>query len=175
MVIFVLSQILGFVALIIACVSYFVKNKGVFLVVQMVANVFYALSFFTLNHLVAGVVTLVSTIRCVYIYFAEKHNLKYSQYYLSIFFVLYVVVGLVFWTGWLDIIPMFTAVMFTIAFYVKDLQLTRYLVLIPNFVLVIYNIICKTYSNAMLDFIEFVVVIVAIVKFYKQNKKVENV
>ncbi len=41
---FVLSQIMGGIALILVAIGYFFKNKVKFLFIQIIANIFYALS-----------------------------------------------------------------------------------------------------------------------------------
>ncbi len=83
----------------------------------------------------------------------------------------YVACGIIFWVNWLDIIPIITGSLFTIAYYIKDMKTVRYLCLPPNLLLVIFGILNKNYMTATLDFIEFSVLIVAILKFYIENKK----
>ncbi len=169
---FIISQVLGGIALILVCVGYFLKSKTSFLVMQIVANIFYASSFLVQNSLVGGIITLISMIRCIYLYICEKKSFSKTIYFLPIFFVFYIIVGVVFYAGIGDIIPVITATLFTIAFYIKDLQATRYLCILPNAMLILYNILCKTYTNALLDSIEVVVLIVAIIKYHIENKKV---
>ena len=70
--------------------------------------------------------------------------------------------------------PLITSTLFTIGFTIKNLQTMRYILIIPNAVLVIYNILTTTYTSALLDFIEIIVIIVAIVKFYRDSKRIKN-
>ena len=74
---FILAQILGLFALIVACIGYFLKDKKKFLITQIIVFFFYALSFLTLKAYVAGVTTLIGIIRCAYIYWCEHKNFKY--------------------------------------------------------------------------------------------------
>ena len=71
---FIVSQILGGIALILICISYFVKKKSHFLTLQIVADAFYASSYLLLDVFSAGVITLISIVRCVVIYFGEKYK-----------------------------------------------------------------------------------------------------
>ena len=166
---FIIAQILGGIALVLVCIGYFVKQKPLFLILQIIANVFYGGAFLILNSLSAGIITLVSTLRCIYIFVAEKYKFKYIFHFLFIFFSAYIVIGILFWQNWFDFIPIITAILFTIGYYVKNLNLMRYILLVPNAMLVFYCIMCKTYTSAVLDFIEFVVIIIAIIKFKKQK------
>ena len=111
-------------------------------------------------------------------YFFDKKNISYSKtiYSVPIFAIIYIILGVVFWKNWLDIIPMITATLFTIAYYIKDLKIVRYLSLPPNLMLVVYGIFNLAFTNATLDLIEVFVLIVAIIKFhnFKRNKKTES-
>ncbi|MBQ3502870.1 MAG: YgjV family protein, partial [Clostridia bacterium] len=104
---------------------------------------------------------------CIYIYFAEKNEFKYTIHFLFVFVVLYVVSTAVFWQGALDIIPLITGTIYTFAYAIKNLQVMRYVLIVPNILLIIYNIMSTTYVSAVLDFIEVVVLIIAIIKFAK--------
>ena len=70
---FILSQIMGIIALIIIAVSYFSKNKKFFLFLQIFANFFYALSFIFVNAFTAGINTFISIVKVVCFYFYEKN------------------------------------------------------------------------------------------------------
>lgn len=167
---FIIAQILGGIALILVSVGYFFKNKPHFLIMQIVANAFYAASFICLNSLVAGTITFISIFRCLYIFLCEKCNFKHTPHFLPIFFCLYLTIGIVFWKSWFDIIPMCTSIMFTIAFYIKNVQTMRYILLVPNALLMFYSITCKTYTNAILDLLEVCIVVVSIIYFHIKSK-----
>lgn len=168
---FLISQILGFIALIICAIGYFVKSKPKFLIMQTIANVFYAMSFLWLGVLSAGIITIISTFRCVFIFYSEKFNFKHTIYYLTIFIVLYIITTIFTWESALDIIPVISGTIFTYAYYIKNLKLMRYLLLIPNTILSIFSFCSQTFTNAMLDGLEVIVIIVSIINNEIQDKK----
>ncbi len=172
---FILSQVSGGIALVLVCIGYFLKKKSMFLLLQVVANLFYATSFILVNSYVGGIIIIVSSIRCIYIYICEKHNFKYTNYFISIFICFYIGIGIAFWKNWFDIIPIITATLFTIAFLIKNLQLMRYVLLIPNAIILVYGLYCKTYTNAILDLLEIIIILVAIVRYYILKKKEGNI
>jgi len=114
---------------------------------------------------------MISLCRCIYIYFAEKNTFKYTMHLLPIFIVLYIITTIVFWNNFFDFMPLISSILFTIGYVIKDLQLMRYILIIPNAILVIYNILTTTYTSAVLDFLEVVVIVVAIIKFVLDNHK----
>lgn len=170
---YILSQVCGSIALILVCIGYFLKKKVHFLAIQIVADVFYAASFMLLGVLSAGTITIISTFRCVFLFICETKNwnYKFAFYTMIVSIAGYIACGIVFWVTWLDLIPIITGTLFTIAYYIKDMKIVRYLCLPPNVLLVFFGILNKNYMTALLDFIEFSVLVVAILKFYFANKK----
>lgn len=167
---FILSQVLGGIALVIICTSYFLQVKKTFLLFQIAANFFYGCSFLALGSFVAGLITLVSLIRCIFLFYSDKLPVKCIHLVLPLFIACYIAIAVIFWSGWLDIIPIFTAICFTYAFSIKEQQMTRYFCLVPNALLVIYAFIWQAYLNAILDLIEIIVLVCAIIKFHRKQK-----
>ena len=170
---FILTQIFGGIALILVCFSYFVKNKKYFLLIQVFANIFYAGAFLFQNLFVAGFNTIVSIVRTAifYLYFkSDKNNIPI--YVPLIFTGIYILNFIVFYTSMLDITALFTSIVFTFALYIKNMQTTRCVSLLPNIVLCVYNFVNRCYSSSVLDLIESVVIIVSIIYYHIKSKKV---
>ena len=168
---FILAQILGGIALILVCIGYFLKNKSSFMITQIIANFFYASAFFVVSAYVGAAIVMISLFRCIYIFIAEKKSFKYTLYFMPIFIVLYIAMTIIFWNNVFDLLPLIASIIFTLGYILKNLQIMRYVLIIPNIILVIYNILSTTYTSAVLDFIEVIVIIVAIIKFYIINKR----
>jgi len=168
---FVISQVLGIIALILVSVGYFFKNKKKFLVIQAFANFFCAMAFMVVGAKAAGIVTLISIIRCVYVYFCEKHKFRYTYHFLPVFVLVYGITTVLFWSTPYDYMPFITSSLITICFAIKNLQVMRYLLITPNILIVIYNILVMTYTSAIIGIIENIVIIVAIFKYRFENKK----
>lgn len=168
---FWLAQIFGGVALILVCISYFLKSKPKFLIFQAVADIFYAGAFFVVDANVGAAITVISIFRCIYIYFADKNHFKHTLSILPIFIILYLIATIVFWQGPLDIIPLITGSLFTLAFTIKNLQVMRYVLILPNILIIIYNSLSTTYISAVLDSIEVFVLLIAIIQYHKNNNK----
>ena len=168
---FILAQIFGGIALLIICIGYFVKQKSTFLLTQVAGNFFYALAFLVVEAYVGFGLVMISLFRCIYIYLAEKYSFKYLIHFLSVFIVLYIVTTFIFWGSPFDLMPLVSSILFTVGYTIHNMQLMRYILIIPNALLVIYNILTTTYVSALLDFIEVLVILVAIIKFYKENKE----
>lgn len=166
----IIAQVLGGIALILVCIGYFVKTKSTFMIIQVVANFFYASAFFVVGAFVGAGLVMISLFRCIYLYFCEKYNFKYTLHFLTIFITLYIVTTILLWQSPFDLMPLSSSLLFTLGYTIQNLQTMRYVLIAPNAILVVYNIITTTYTSALLDFIEVVVIIVAIVKCIKESK-----
>lgn len=167
---FWISQALGIIALILVCISYQFNNKAKFLALQILANAFYSASFLALNILVGGINTIISLFRVAILFFYEKEDKNPPIFLYLTFFLLYIVSGVICWQSWLDIIAILSYEIFNVAMFVRNINLTRYLMIIPNFMIAIYNVCHMTWTNALLDFVEVGVLIFAIFKFSKDNQ-----
>ena len=143
------------------------------MLIQVFANIFYAGAFLFQNLFVAGFNTIVSIVRTAifYLYFkSDKNNIPI--YVPLIFTGIYILNFIVFYTSMLDITALFTSIVFTFALYIKNMQTTRCVSLLPNIVLCVYNFVNKCYSSSVLDLIESVVIIVSIIYYHIKSKKV---
>lgn len=171
MINFILAQVTGGIALLLVMIGYFAKNKSWFYLFQILANVSYALSFIFSASLVAGLNTIVSTIRVIQLYYYEKTTNKNApSFYIAIYSVLYIIIGIIFFENAYDIIPIICPIIFTIAMWMRNLQSIRYLMVLPNIALGIYAILCQAYTSALLSVIEIIVLIISIIQFEFQKK-----
>lgn len=168
---FILAQILGGIALILVCVGYFLKKKAHLLITQLVANFFYASAFIVVGGYVAGALTMISVARCVYLYIAEKRCFKYTYHFLPMFIALYVTLTIIFWDSPWDILPLITSTLFTIGLTVKNLQTVRYVLIVPNVILIFYNALQGIYTNAMRHIIELIVILCVATKYLIKKKR----
>ena len=146
---FILAQIFGTIALILVSIGYFFKSKSEFLLAQTLANVFYACAFFVSKAYVGAIIVVISIFRCIYLHLAEKYNFKYKVHFLPIFIILYSITTILFWNSPYDLMPLISSSMFTIGYSITNLQRMRAILIIPNVILVAYNILLTTYASAL--------------------------
>lgn len=168
---FILAQVLGLIALVLVCISYSYNTRKNFLFYQIIANIFYAASFLALDVLVGGLSTVISIFRVVLLYICEKLNKKPSKIIFILFSSFYLISGIIFYENALDIIAIISYEIFNFAMFVKNINMVRILMLPPNIMIITYNILSLTYTNAILDFIEILVLIITIIKFRKNDVK----
>lgn len=168
---FILAQVFGGIALILLCISYFVKKRSVFFIFQTIADIFYALAFLVVGAYVGAFVTFVAVFRTLFLYFSEGQELKGEFLFLTIFVVLNILISVSYYSSPYDFLPILTSLIFTYSYAIKDMQIMRYVLLVPNSILILYNILSTTYVSAILDFVEVMTIACAIIKFSRENKK----
>ena len=168
---FVMSQIMGFLATLILCSSYIVKNKEKFLFLGIVGDLVYGLSFIFVNSIGTGIITILSCIQFTSFYFCERKNIKLPKFIAGIFACLFVVIGLLNMDSLWDIIPIVIYVYYTFTLYVKDLEKIKILYVIPNAVLVAYDIVVTAYASAFEDGFEATFLAIILVTDYAKNRK----
>lgn len=82
---YALSQISGYIAIILVAISYFCKEKKRFLIYQTISDIFYAAAYIFVNIWVAGIITILSAIRCVIFNICEIKELSHKKITLPIF------------------------------------------------------------------------------------------
>lgn len=168
---FITSQVMGGIALVLVVISVCLKNKKQFFVLQTVANIFYALSFVFADAMVAGINSFISCIRVVILFFYEKMEKQPPLYLLVVFSAIYLTIGAVFYTDAYDFITIITPIVFTIAMFMKNMQLVRILMIPPNILLVLFAILHQVYTTAILDAFEVVFLVSALIFYAIKEKK----
>ena len=173
-----LSFIMSTIALALFCGSYFFDNKKKYLILQLTGNVFLSFSYFFMGAYFTMVSVAVGIGRGLICYTYEKNNKKVPPYMivgLSFVTVLsYIIINYIILSGasspW-DILYMFASCMYAITFAMRNIKVMRYVILIPHTSAIFYNLLVKAPISSAISYgIEFVITIVAIMKFRIQEK-----
>ena len=176
----ILSYIMSAIALALYCSSYFFNDKKKYLILQLTGNVFLSCSYLFMGAYFTMVSVAVGIARGLICYTHEKNNKKVPVYMIIGLCLAtvssYIIINYVFLSGtasnW-DFLYMFASCMYAITFAIRDIKLMRYLVLIPHLSAIFYNLLVKApISSAISYVIEFMITVVAIIKFgIQENHK----
>ena len=142
-----ISTIIGFVAMLFAMSSYFVKKKSIFLVAQAGAILSLAFSCLFIEQYYAVVSYTIGIIRVGIFYLFEKKDKNVPNWLIAFFVILYlafyVIVNVIILETFnkLDIVLVIANMFFTVAFSIRNLTLLRYIFLVPLAMCVIYFIL----------------------------------
>ena len=122
----IIANLFGFLALTIWISSVQVKEKKNILLLQSLANLFYACQYFIFGLTVTGLMNTVSTVRCLLFAKEAKNNKQPDLFYLLIFILILMLFGALYSHTFLDVIPLTATILYTISGWVKSNTFLRY-------------------------------------------------
>ncbi len=169
----IVSFILSSIALVLFCGSYFFDNKKKYLFFQLTGNVFLSLSYFFMGAYFTMISVAIGILRGLVCYKYEKNKKKVPHimiFGLCFLTVLsFIIINYVILSGtsspW-DILYMVASCMYAITFAMRNIKLMRYVILLPHICSIAYNLLVKAPISSAISYgIEFVITVVAIIKF----------
>ena len=170
---------MSIIALGLYCGSYFFNSKKKYLILQLNGNLFLSLSYLFMGAYFTMVSAAVGIVRGIVCYTYEKKDKRVPVYMIvllcAVTVLSYVIINYVILSGnaspW-DVLYMFACCMYAITFAVRNIKLMRYVVLIPHLSAVFYNLLVHAPISSAISYgIEFMVTVVAIIKFRLQEKR----
>ena len=179
-----LALITSFLAMAFVVISYFLKNKSMYLLFQalnmccLVISYFFSLEFFAMIGLA---VSLIRTL--TFFVFEEKGRtapLSLAFVFAGLTVGAYVVVNLLILGNLklVDIICVVALVSYSFIFRIRNLKLVRYLMLFPLALSVVYNLLCAATIFVVCSYaFEILADVVAIIKSYisKTNEMQDDI
>ena len=169
-----LAQVFGLTATLMLCLSYTVKTKKTFLFFSLVGEVAYGLTFVFVNSIGAGLIVFLSCVQSLVYYLYEAKSKQAPKTLGFLFVAGFIIFGSINFNTVFDIIPILTYSWCTIALYKKNLDSIKVMYLLPNILLVIYDIMVMAYANALEDGIESIIILLSLIDFKKIFVKIQS-
>lgn len=172
----ILANILGVIGIFFLVVSVQCNKKSSILIFQIFANIFYGLQYLTLGAFSAGVMSIVSLLRCLIFYSYDRKG-KLVPLWLFLILALSIIFPIFFtYDGILSLFPIVATLVYSYATWQKNLSLFRKLVLSVSILWIIYNFCVGAYISVIGSVFEFVSSIIAIYRLdVKGSGKSESV
>ena len=140
-----LGMLMSFIAMAFVMISYFVKNKKMYLVFQAACIVFLVLSYGVIGQFFAMIGLFISLIRALVFFWYENKD-KRAPIWISVAVSIatcaaYIIVNLMILKTALplDLLLLCASIMYAFIFRIRNLELVRYTMLVPTVLSVIYN------------------------------------
>ena len=172
----ILANILGVIGIVFLVVSVQCNKKSSILIFQIFANIFYGLQYLTLGAFSAGVMSIVSLLRCLIFYSYDRKG-KLVPLWLFLILALSIIFPIFFtYDGILSLFPIVATLVYSYATWQKNLSLFRKLVLSVSILWIIYNFCVGAYISVIGSVFEFVSSLLAIYRLdIKGRGKSESV
>lgn len=167
-----IAQGIGFIALMIAILSFQKNsNKGI-LSFQVISTTMFFVHFFLLGAYTGAVMNLIGAFRNV-VFYSRGKRWADSKIWLYVFIFASAIAGILTWKNLFSFLPIFGMILGTISFWVKNPKHTRYLNMIVSPSWLIYNFISSSIAGIFTEVIVIISIVVAIIRFdiRKSNSK----
>ncbi len=179
-----LGMLISFIAMAFAMISYFVKNKRMYLVFQATCIVFLVLSYGVIGQFFAMIGLFISLIRALVFFWYENKD-KRAPIWISVAISIatcaaYVVVNLMILKTArpLDLLLLCASIMYAFIFRVRNLELVRYTMLMPTVLSVVYNALISAPIFLVLSYgFEGIANAVSILRYHiipRYKKRIQN-
>lgn len=166
----ILAELLGFIALTLISLSYQKKTKSKFLVLQILANVFYGLQYLVLGAYSAVCMDIISLIRTYTFYSYESLNKKVPFEALIIIEIVITLIGVFTFNGNIySLLPIAIGIVYSIAMWQKDLRITYFTAALTSVVWIYYNFVIGAYIATFASVIELFASIIGFLKITFRN------
>lgn len=165
------AQILGGLAILFWIISVQNKKKKNIILNQMIANLLYTIQYSMLGVFSASSMNFTSTLRSLVFYQKEKNNQPISKIWLIIFLGLVIAGGIVFWDGYLSLIPIIITLFYTYSAWCKETKFLRIVFLCAAIVWIYYNYRVGAYICIIGNSLEIVSGTIALIRFKELKKK----
>lgn len=169
-IIYIISQIIGFVAAALLLLSYQQPTHKRIVTVQACAGFLFAIQYLLLGEYAGAVGNVVSFIRCITYYFRGRSKFADSIACPIIFSLLAGAGGILTYTGQISLLPMAAMMISSFVIWSPKTQKLRALTMPTSIMWLIYNISCGSISGTITEILSELSIIIGLFRFRKKKK-----
>ena len=159
---YILAQIIGFIAFFVSLIAYHRKDKKNILINMITANIINLFHYLLLGAYSGCITKLLAIFRDCFIIFKKNCNNFLNYFYLIFFIILYIIASIFTFNGILSILPLLAALIYTIFIWNGNELRLKKIAFICYFIWLIYNIFVMSISGIVSNVISIVSTLIAI-------------
>ncbi len=160
---YIIAQIIGAIALILAVISFQQKTHKYILAFQLAANLAFVIHFGFLGAYTGAILNAVALLRSV-VFVNKGKAWADNKLWLWIFCVLSVAAGILTWQSALSVLPILGMVCTTVAFWIKTPKYVRLCALPSSPLWLVYNFVSSAWGGVLTEVINMASIVIAIVR-----------
>ena len=168
------GQIVGFVAMAIAMMSFQARRGKYIMLYQGIAASFWIFHYVLIGSYSGAAMNFVALVRNFVYMYKDKMSKRVSIATTSITALAFIVVGAVTWQGPITIVPVIGSLAATVAFFMKNENMLRTFSMIVSIMWLIYNITQFSIAGALNESLALVSIIVALIRYRNLYSKTVN-
>lgn len=164
------AQIVSILTVVSTAIGLFQKEKFKIMLCFTVTNVSMLATYALLGRWLSTILVALATIRTIVYYIYAVKNLKPNMYVFVGFEVLFIVVTMLLWKDYFDLLMLANLSMLAYTTWQDDMKVLRAGYLVSAILLIIYNILVKAYVGVISEAVLLVSSIISVIKFDIKNK-----
>lgn len=161
---FIFAQIIGVAAATFNVSAMYLKEKKNILKLMIISSIAFAVNMFMLGGISGGIISLIGALQTFINYQYDKREIKYPKWLIILYMIIAVVCGMFSYKTLIDILPVICSVLFSVSILQNKEKNIRRTMLLMFILWTIYSFAIKAYTTAIVDAIQSVLTMVAIVK-----------
>ena len=166
---YILGQILGFVAIALGILAYQMKTLKQLLFIQMVTAFVFCVHYLLIGAISGMAMNVVSLVRCIF-FFRRKLKGKSDRLTPIIFTVITAIVGIISWNTWYSVFVFLGLVTHAFCMSLPNPQSIRKSILITSPLVMIYDGFAHSYGGLIYEAIAVASALVGIIRYGKKKK-----
>lgn len=146
-----------------------IQNKKMekILYFQFLSNMLYGLSYFLLGVPIAAIMDSLGSLRCFLFYYKKKKEQDIPLYWLFIFCLLVIALGIINYNGIISLIPIIITIFYTISSWANETNWLRIIFILAAILWIYYNLTIGAYVAVVGNFFEIISGAISIYRFKK--------
>lgn len=144
---YLITQILGIVAFIIAVFSMLFQNKAKILFFIAIYNIIILTSYLLLGQYLGCILIGIETVRSIVYFVFTLKNIKPNLYIYILFNILIVFSSIIFWVSWVDVFMLISLLINTYTTWQTNVKIIKIGTIVSTVFYILYNIFVGAYFN----------------------------
>ena len=161
--VYIIAQIIGFIAFLISLIAYHKKSKKIILKNMVISNILNLIHYLLLGAFSGCITKVLAIFRDYFIIKKEKNHKLSNILYLFIFIILYIIASIFTYRGILSVLPLVAAIIYIIFIWNGDEVKIRRTAFFCFFLWLIYNIFVLSISGIVSNIISIISTLIAII------------
>ncbi len=162
---FIISQLLGFIVLVVSVVGLQFKKMEWIAVTGFVGNGLNSVSYVLLNGISGSYISIVAAIQAVFAFVYAKKDKTGPKWTVCCFMAVYILLSLFTYKSISDILPGIGVIMYCLAIMQKESSNYRKYMLVNASVWIVYNIVVSAYVMIIAQVMSLISVIIGMIRY----------
>jgi len=166
-------QFIGFIGLFFIVLSFQQKTRNRILIVMVTGQLIFLVHFSLLGAWTGVGMNIVGSLRTILFRFREERKWADHKAWPAVFVLFFWMACLIFWEGWLSLLPAIAMTIETIGLWMKSTTRIRFINLFPHPFWFTYNLLKNSWAGTLTEILVFLSIVVAIFR-YDRNRLIRR-